>query len=334
MTLRVALDLDGSLEPLGNSMTELADALDATGDINLVRFHTTSRPGPTDVKIPGRRLWSPWWERGRGPAVTRWLPPVDVVHVAGAAVPPVTGAALLVSVDDLRPLRERSGRSGRAHQLRRAVEHGAVLVASSRAARHELTDVLGLERPQVVVGSPAVPSVDATTNGADLVVNATGATRRLLDVVPTLRAVASRHHARVIVLSSTAQATALRRAFPDLDVVSRDRGRAALARARVVFHVADGARFPSLAVAALSAGVPTVASASEMSREILRGAAALVGDDDNLADVLEDVWSNDARRAVMQAAGRDRARDFAAPVVARRYRGLYEAAAQFSGVSA
>ena len=32
---RVALDLDGSLESLGNSMTDLADALDATGGCEL-----------------------------------------------------------------------------------------------------------------------------------------------------------------------------------------------------------------------------------------------------------------------------------------------------------
>jgi hypothetical protein len=37
-SLRVGLDLDGSLESLGNSMTDLADAIDRTGECDLVRF--------------------------------------------------------------------------------------------------------------------------------------------------------------------------------------------------------------------------------------------------------------------------------------------------------
>ena len=40
---RVGLDLDGSLESLGNSMTDLADALDETRGCELVRFHTRER---------------------------------------------------------------------------------------------------------------------------------------------------------------------------------------------------------------------------------------------------------------------------------------------------
>ena len=326
--LRVGLDLDGSLEPLGNSMNELADAMTADGACSLVRFRTRTRHEPGEAPIRGHRLWAPLWERGRGPAITSFLPDVDVVHVAGACVPPVRGVPLLISVDDLRPLRGESRQRGRADALRRCVEHGATLVASSRAARHELTSVLGLERPDVVVVPPAVPTVHPTHDGENLVVNATGATQRLIALAPVLSRVAQRHGVRVTVLASAALANALARQGLSLDVVPRNRARAALGGARVVFHLADGARFPSLAVAALAAGVPTVAVASDMSREILRGAAALVSDEDDLEGILDDVWMSEARRAVMVAAGRARAGDFAAATVARRYVNLYQSVAQ------
>ena len=65
--LRVGLDLDGSLESLGNSMTDLADALDATHECELVRFHSLSAPRTSGVaQLRGRALWAPLWRRGLG----------------------------------------------------------------------------------------------------------------------------------------------------------------------------------------------------------------------------------------------------------------------------
>ena len=99
--------------------------------------------------------------------------------------------------------------------------------------------------------------------------------------------------------------------------------RGALAKARVVIHFSDGARFPSFAIAALAAGVPTIALSTSINRELLDGTAALVARDDDLLGTLESVWSNDAHRAIMIAAGRSRALDFAPETAARAYAKLY-----------
>ena len=88
-------------------------------------------------------------------------------------------------------------------------------------------------------------------------------------------------------------------------------------------HLSDGARFPSFAVAALAAGVPTIARSTRINRELLEGAAILVTDDGAWLSELADVWSSDSRRAIMVAAGAVRARDFSASTAARAYSALY-----------
>jgi len=88
-------------------------------------------------------------------------------------------------------------------------------------------------------------------------------------------------------------------------------------------HLSDGARFPSFAIAALSAGVPTLARATEINRELLEGAAALFANDHEVRDALEEVWTSGSRRSIMVAAGRSRAVDFAPDTAARAYLSLY-----------
>jgi hypothetical protein len=48
-----------------------------------------------------------------------------------------------------------------------------------------------------------------------------------------------------------------------------------------------------------------------------------VGSDDEVKMVLEEVWDSDARRAIMIAAGKSRAIDFAPATAARAYAALY-----------
>ncbi len=323
-TLRVALDLDGSLESLGNSMVDLADALAASGECELVRFHTHAAPtGPDDVHLALRSLWAPWWRRSLGPSLEHFLPPVDVIHVAGRETPPTRAVPLVISVDDLRPLRGESGERQRVAQLRRAVARGAWLVASTRSASHEVQRVLGVNRSRVVVVPPAVPAVSPTLGGTALVVNLTGIVAPFVDLAAALVAFASAHDSEVVALTSDAVAQRIRALGLPVRVLARSEARRALGDARVVWHVSDGARFPSFAIAALAAGVPTIARATTINRELLGGAAVLTESDDQVLPALGELWDNEARRAIAVAAGRDRARDFAPDTAARAYVALY-----------
>lgn len=328
--LRVALDLDGSLESLGNSMTDLATALEATGRCRLVRFQSESRPDPGSARLLLRPLWTPWWRYGRGPAVDRFLPPVDVIHVAGLATPPTNAVPLVISVDDLRPLRGETKRFVRISQLRRAVNAGAVLVASTRRASHEVQEVLGVDASRLAVVPPAVPTVAPVLDGGDVVVNVTGLVEPLLSLLPGLVRFAQAREARVVVIASASLIQRVKSLGLNVTTRTRREARDALREARVVLHLSDGARFPSFAIAALSAGVPTLARATSINRELLSGAAVLIDDDGEVHDVLEDLWSNEPRRALLTAAGQDRAGDFAPAVAAREYLALYREVARSS----
>jgi len=321
--LRVGLDLDGSLESLGNSMTDLANALDATGACELVRFRSQSAPATSDeARLVLRPLWTPLWRRSLGPCVDRFLDEVSVVHVAGQATPP-SKVPLIISVDDLRPLRGESREHHRVTQLRRAVLRGAVLVASTRSASHEVQRVLDVDRTRVVVVPPAVPLVEPTVDGDALVVNLTGVVKPFLELGPALVEFARRHDTHVEAVASAKVGQRIRSRGVEVRLRPRGEARQALAGARVVLHISDGARFPSFAIAALAAGVPTIARATTINRELLAGAAALTESDEEVVPTLEELWENPARRAIMVAAGRSRAEDFAPATAARAYVTLY-----------
>jgi glycosyltransferase involved in cell wall biosynthesis len=197
------------------------------------------------------------------------------------------------------------------------------LVASTRSASHEVQRVLGVERARVVVVPPAVPNVDPTVDGSALVVNLTGVVEPFLKLSADLVAFAHRRNSRVEAVASTNVAQRIRARGLDVKVRSRSEARAALSDARVVLHISDGARFPSFAIAALAAGVPTIARATAINRELLSGAAALTESDDDVLPLLEDLWDSPTRRAITIAAGRSRAQDFAPATAARAYVALY-----------
>ena len=326
--LRVGLDLDGSLESMGDSMADLAAALSERGDLDLRRFRTMSPPRSSEEqRLRLRRFWAPWWRRSRGRAIDTMLGSVDVVHVAGRATPPTRGVPLLISVDDLRPLRAEGGHQ-RVVQLQRAVQRGAVLVVSSRAARAEVMTTMGLERPEIVVARPPVSQMRDTGEGAALVVSVSGNTERFEALAADLQGFADRHRAPWYVIASAAVLARVRASGVAATLVERRDAATTLAHARVVIYISDGARFPSFAIAALSAGVPTLARAIDINRELLGGAAALIHHDDEAMGALEDLWANEARRAILVAAGRARAADFSPWSVASVYASLYAEMAQ------
>ena len=318
----IGLDLDGSLESLTNSMRELSEALSQRPTCELVTFRTRSS-APSDVRLRGRRFWGPLWRRSLGPTIDKQLAGVDVVHVAGVVTPPTTDIPLIISVDDLRPLRDDARTQQRLHQLERAVRRGAKIVASSRTAAHEVQDVLGLQREQFAVVRPPVGSLPRTTDGKRLVVNVTGQVDRFLMFASQFAAFASEHHADLVVVGSSALATRLREARVPATFLHRSHAADAIAHARVVINMTDGARFPAFAIAALGAGVPTMTRDTAINRELLSGAAQLITDDSEIMPMLTALWEDEARRAIATTAGLHRAFDFAPAQVASIYDTLY-----------
>jgi len=326
-TAVIALDLSGPTEPLGNWMDLLADELDKDGRFEIIRFRTVGGDfGPNETVIPSRIAWAPLWRRGRGRCIDALLPKVSLVHVAGQATPPTKHVPLVVSVDDLRQLRDDSRGRQRADQLRRAVSHGAQLVASSRTASLEVQSALDLLREHVVVVPPPVQWSETVDAGHDLVVNLTGRTNEFLLIADALVALARRRDAKVVVLASSEAEAKLRAKGVKVSFRPRRQAADVLRNARTVVHLSDGARFPSFAIAALAAGVPTCATMTSVNRELLDGAAWLVDESDptELVGVIESLFEDDARRAVMAAAGRSRAADFSPAAAARSYAELYE----------
>jgi glycosyltransferase involved in cell wall biosynthesis len=168
-----------------------------------------------------------------------------------------------------------------------------------------------------------VPIVEPTVNGDALVVNLTGVVEPFLKMAPQLVAFAEQRGSHVDAVASAAMAQRIRASGINVQMHSRSEAREAMANARVVLHISDGARFPSFAIAALAAGVPTIARATAINREVLSGAAALTESDDDVVPLLEDLWDSPARRAITIAAGRSRAQDFAPTNAARAYVALY-----------
>jgi hypothetical protein len=327
MTLRVALDLSGTDEPLGNGMALLAMALSERDDTSVVRFHSgRERPGDGEAPLATRGLWRPLWRTGRGRRIDDLLPAVDVVHVGGLATPPTRSCPLVISVDDLRPLRDDTRGRLRTAQLRRAVGNGAQLVATSRAASLEVQRALGLSRENVVVVTPAVAWDADVHDGHNLVVNLTGRTDAFISLSSTLAAMAQRRHAEVVVLASAEAQARLRAVGVVATLRSRRHAATVLSDARVVVHLSDGARFPRFAIASLAAGVPVLATTTQVNRELLDGAAVLAdeADQESFVGAIEELWENDSRRAVLRAAGRVRSGDFAPASAAARHRALYD----------
>ena len=144
-------------------MTDLADALDRTGECELVRFRITNDRAieRRDASVAARSLVAALAPQSRT-LDRRLLPRVDVVHVAGLATPPTKSLPLIVSVDDLRPLRGETRNAPAHHPTapgRRRTARFSWRRVALRVTRS--SSVLGVARSQVVVVPPAVPHVDA-----------------------------------------------------------------------------------------------------------------------------------------------------------------------------
>jgi glycosyltransferase involved in cell wall biosynthesis len=148
--LRVAFDvgpLAGPRTGVGHAVAAMRDSLVEAGDVELAQYIVSFRSRPPDG---ARRLPLPalvahrLWAVADRPRVDRFLGAPDVVHGTNYVVPPCR-APQVVSVYDCWFLRHPTLASGAVHQagrvLRRAVERGATVHASSASTAAEITDL-------------------------------------------------------------------------------------------------------------------------------------------------------------------------------------------------
>ena len=166
---------------------------------------------------------------------------------------------------------------------------GRLLVASTRGASHEVQS--GAGRRSSPRGRRAARGAERQSHRRRkrLGGQSDGCGGTVLETVSGARGLRQRPWHRVEAVTSANVAQRIRTWGVDVTLRPRSEARAALADARVVLHISDGARFPSFAIAALAAGVPTIARATAINRELLGGAAALAEGDDDVCRA-GDLW--------------------------------------------
>lgn len=323
LALRVGVDLSGSLEPMGDTMNDLAVSLIERG-LEVVPF--ASAAGRHRIS-PSKTFRSPitqLWRHGRGPAIDRFMTHLDVLHVAGRQIPPTLRTPLVISVDDLRPLIDTDD-NARVEQLQLAVVRGAIVVATSYAARRRVVRALNVEANDVAVAFPAVPRLATPHTSQHVVVSVTGAVHHFLSMAPEIVRHASNLNLTVVALASKEAGALIRELAPDVTVAPRHSARKLLGAAHTVVHLSDGARFPSLPIAAIGCELPVVTTSTDVNRELLEGCVDFIPED-NVAEaiaVISRTLSDAPHRKILASAGQTRARDFTPDVAAQRYEGLY-----------
>ena len=95
----------------------------------------------------------------------------------------------------------------------------------------------------MVVVPPAVPHVDVTRDGTDLVVNITGVDDLFVELAPQLISFAQGHGSRVVALASTAAGQKIRSSGLAITIRARHDARDALANLSLI-HICDRALLP------------------------------------------------------------------------------------------
>ena len=148
--LRVAFDvgpLAGPRTGVGHAVAAMRDSVVDVDDVELVEYIVSfrSRPASGTRRLPlpavaAHRLWAV----ADGPRVDHFLGKPDVVHGTNYVVPPCR-APQVVSVYDCWFLRHPTLAGNAVHQagrvLRRAIERGATVHASSASTAAEINDL-------------------------------------------------------------------------------------------------------------------------------------------------------------------------------------------------
>ena len=292
--------------------------------------------GPPGPGLPARVLHASWARWGFPPAEL-YTGKVDLVHGTNFVVPPSRKAAMVVTVHDLSPLHfpQFCRPAARAYPdlVKKAVSRGAWVHADSEFVAQEVVEALGAppERVRAVhlgVTPPARPS--GTGDWRKLLpdwvgsyVLALGRVEPRKDLPTLVRAFgqfAGKHPGLALVIAGpdglgSEQLGAAISASASGDRVVRlgwvdDRARDALIEGATVFAYPsryEGFGLPPLQ--AMASGTSVVATASGALKEVLGDAAWLVavGDEEALANALENLIVDIAARQELARKGRQRA---------------------------
>ncbi len=231
--------------------------------------------------------------------------------------------------------------------LKRAIARGALVHVPSTHTLHEVKELLGAERIEVLpLGAPAVrepPSVPSPLPGLDgrpyvLAVGAKEPRKNLPRLVEAFGLLAGEHPQLSLVLLGPEGPDQ-----PAIDIALDRLDPAVVERVLLVDYVADDVRdvvianavalaFPSLdegwgipPLEAMSLGVPVVAARAGSLPEVCADAAELV-DPLDAADIAAGVWrvvGDHERRKELVERGRARVEELAGPRCAARFASLY-----------
>ena len=333
--LRVAFDvgpLAGPRTGVGHAVDAMHTSLTALDDVELLDYIVSfrSRPAAGIRRLPipallAHRLWAV----ADRPRVDRFLGAPDVVHGTNYVVPP-SRAAQVVSVYDCWFLRHPSLAGGAVHQagrvLRRAIQRGATVHASSNATAAEITDLFPAARvatiPLAAMPVPAAtadPPIPALVGRPFIAAIGTLERRKNLPLlVEAFGLLASEHDEVLLVLAGADgdDRRAINAAIDGLDPAAARRvvmtGRIDdVSRSWLLRHAAvlaypsldEGFGFPLLD--AMQVGAPIVASNRGSIPEVCGAAGLLCEADDAIAlaaNLASAAFDEGTRTALLAAA--------------------------------
>ena len=305
------------------------------------------------------------WRRADVPPIEWWTGPVDVVHGPNFVVPPARHAARVVTVHDLTPVRfpELCTADTLAYPglIRRALRGGAWIHTPSQFVADEVVEAFGADPARVVAIPNGVTEIGPDVTGRDAAegVRLAGSARYLLAIgtieprkdlpwlVDAFDVLAASHRDVSLVVAGPdgwgvadferAVARAAHRArIVRLGWVGPDQRAALLRGATALAYPSRYEGFGLPPLEAMAAGVPVVATDAGARPEVLGDAADLVpvgaglaptARADALADALARVLDDDAHRARLVTAGRERAATYSWDATTARLVDLYRLAA-------